>query len=109
MDFSKLIEAINGRLTSIPLDLRLYREGRSGTAREAPSPGVQPAAPPRQETGADGSRLSSRASVSARRGPWSKFQAVVQSMTNHQRHQWARAGYPGLRQKDVKALRRFVR
>lgn len=26
-----------------------------------------------------------------------RFDALVNKMTNHERHQWAKAGYPGLR------------
>ncbi len=37
-----------------------------------------------------------------------KFQALVNTMTNHQRTLWAREGYPGLRQKNTKALKRFT-
>ena len=32
------------------------------------------------------------------------FEQVVNKMTNHERNQWARAGYPGLRKKDIVML-----
>lgn len=33
-----------------------------------------------------------------------EFQAIVNTMTNWERNRWARAGYPGLREKDVQAV-----
>lgn len=51
-----------------------------------------------------------RAPVSAVRPnkPFSPFQQAVNRMTNWQRSQWARAGYPGLRDEDIKKLEFFV-
>ncbi len=37
-----------------------------------------------------------------------KFNALVNTMCNWDRNQWARAGYPGLRQKDIKPVRKFA-
>ncbi len=37
-----------------------------------------------------------------------KFNAIVNSMSNWQRKRWAKAGYPGLRQKDIKPLEKYV-
>lgn len=39
-----------------------------------------------------------------RRRHRSIFDDLVEKMTNHERSIWAKAGYPGLRQKDVKRL-----
>ena len=39
----------------------------------------------------------------------SEFNDLVNKMTNHERNQWARAGYPGLRRKDVEELRPHAR
>lgn len=36
------------------------------------------------------------------------FNVVVNGMTNHQRHQWSRAGYPGLRKKDPQGPADFM-
>ena len=36
------------------------------------------------------------------------FQEVVNCMTNHQRNQWAKAGYRGLRKQDVNGPLRFI-
>ena len=36
------------------------------------------------------------------------FKFVVNSMTNHMRNQWARAGYPGLRKKNPAGPAKFV-
>ncbi len=36
------------------------------------------------------------------------FNAVVNIMSNHQRNQWARAGYSGLREKDPAGPAEFV-
>ena len=36
------------------------------------------------------------------------FNTVVNVMSNHERNQWARAGYPGLREKDPKGPAEFV-
>ena len=36
------------------------------------------------------------------------FNAVVNTMSNHQRNQWARAGYPGLRKKDPAGPAKFI-
>ena len=36
------------------------------------------------------------------------FNVVVNVMSNHQRNQWARAGYPGLRQKDPTGPAKFI-
>ncbi len=36
------------------------------------------------------------------------FNVVVNVMSNHQRNQWARAGYPGLRQKDPAGPAKFI-
>ena len=36
------------------------------------------------------------------------FNAVVNTMSNHQRNQWARAGYPGLRKKDPEGPAKFI-
>lgn len=36
------------------------------------------------------------------------FNTVVNVMSNHQRNQWARAGYPGLRQKDPTGPAKFI-
>ena len=36
------------------------------------------------------------------------FNAVVNAMSNHQRNQWARAGYPGLRKKDPAGPAKFI-
>nr|WP_298685268.1 hypothetical protein [uncultured Dongia sp.] len=36
------------------------------------------------------------------------FQFVVEAMTNRERKQWARAGYPGLRDKDLIKLKPFA-
>lgn len=36
------------------------------------------------------------------------FRATVERMTNRSRNRWARAGYPGLRHRDVEPLRAFV-
>lgn len=33
-----------------------------------------------------------------------EFQAIVNTMTKWERNRWARAGYPGLREKDVQAV-----
>ena len=38
----------------------------------------------------------------------SEFQKQVNRLTNWQRNQWARAGYPGLQKKEPAALERFV-
>lgn len=38
-----------------------------------------------------------------------EFQGIVNGMTNHERNQWARAGYPGLRPAhDEKLLHRWL-
>lgn len=37
-----------------------------------------------------------------------KFNTVVNAMSNHQRNQWARAGYPGLRRKDPTGPAGFI-
>ncbi len=37
-----------------------------------------------------------------------KFNDLVNKMTNHERNQWARAGYPGLQRKEVKKLLPFA-
>ena len=39
----------------------------------------------------------------------SSFNDLVNKMTNYERNQWARAGYPGLRRKDVEELRPHAR
>lgn len=36
------------------------------------------------------------------------FNAMVNFMTNHERNQWARAGYPGLRAKKCAELLKFI-
>ncbi len=36
------------------------------------------------------------------------FNAMVNFMTNHERNQWARAGYPGLRTKKCAELLKFI-
>lgn len=36
------------------------------------------------------------------------FNAMVNFMTNHERNQWARAGYPGLRNKKCAELLKFI-
>ncbi len=56
---------------------------------------------------ASGERKSRQASRKDRKQAL-EFQALVNTMTNRQRTLWARAGYPGLRQKDIKALKRFT-
>lgn len=33
------------------------------------------------------------------------FGEIVEAMTNHERNQWARAGYPGLKQRSIDVLR----
>jgi hypothetical protein len=44
-----------------------------------------------------------------RRAPADKeFAAVVEKLTNWQRNQWARAGYPGLRPHDPAQVRPFL-
>ncbi len=40
--------------------------------------------------------------ISAR--PMSEFQKLVNKMTNYERNQWARAGYPGLRPEQIDKL-----
>ena len=37
-----------------------------------------------------------------------EFNVLVNTMSNWQRNRWAKAGYPGLRQKDIKPLDKFV-
>lgn len=37
-----------------------------------------------------------------------EFNKLVNSMSNHKRNKWARAGYPGLRHKDPKPLSKFI-
>jgi len=37
-----------------------------------------------------------------------KFNTVVNVMSNHQRNQWARAGYPGLTRKDPTGPSEFI-
>ena len=36
------------------------------------------------------------------------FDNVVNIMSNHARNQWARAGYPGLREKDCNGPAKFI-
>ena len=36
------------------------------------------------------------------------FDAMLNFMTNHERNQWARAGYPGLRTKKCAELLKFI-
>ena len=36
------------------------------------------------------------------------FGCVVEKFTNHQRNQWARAGYPGLRGRDLSAIQQYL-
>jgi len=36
------------------------------------------------------------------------FDKVVNCMTNHERSQWARKGYPGLQKGDQKAVAKFM-
>lgn len=38
----------------------------------------------------------------------SSFDTVVKSLSNYQRNQWAKAGYPGLQKKDKKGPARFI-
>ena len=38
----------------------------------------------------------------------SDFQEAVNLLTNWRRNQWARAGYPGLRQKDAEKVWPFI-
>lgn len=83
---TEIVERVNKRLALIPLDLE-------------PQGDLEKASPPRPPRGHRGLPRSSKR--------WSAFQAIVQKMTNHQRNQWARAGYPGLRHKDPKPVRRF--
>ena len=33
-----------------------------------------------------------------------QFEHLVQAMTNHERSQWARAGYPGLHRRELEQL-----
>ena len=40
--------------------------------------------------------------------PKANFNAVVNVMTNHMRHQWARAGYLGLHKKDPTGPAAFI-
>ena len=40
--------------------------------------------------------------------PWSEFQAAVHKLSNWQRHQWAKAGYPGLHYAEMGGLAPFV-
>ena len=37
-----------------------------------------------------------------------KFNALVNTMTNHQRTLWVRAGYPGLVEKNVEPMKKFT-
>lgn len=37
-----------------------------------------------------------------------KFNTLVNTMSNHQRNVWAKAGYPGLRHKDIKPMKPFT-
>ncbi len=41
--------------------------------------------------------------------PKPEFGDLVEKMTNHERSLWARAGYPGLAHKEIKALRPHAR
>lgn len=43
-----------------------------------------------------------------RRGDRDGFEEAVQKMTNHERNLWARAGYPGLRRRDIDQLRPYA-
>ena len=83
----KILEFVNERLARIPLDL-------------TPQGDLEKDNPPRPLKGSRRLRL--------RYAPRSNFQILVNKMTNHQRNQWARAGYPGLRHEDPKPLRRFM-
>lgn len=38
-----------------------------------------------------------------------EFNGIVNTMTNYQRSKWGKAGYPGLRQKDVEALTGYMK
>jgi hypothetical protein len=46
--------------------------------------------------------------LAGRSGGVTEFQKTVNAMTNHDRNQWARAGYPGLKKKDLSALNDFI-
>ena len=41
--------------------------------------------------------------------PRPEFGDLVEKMTNHERNLWARAGYPGLKDKSTKALMPYAR
>ena len=74
-------------LTSIGQLLTSYAFGQPSRERKA-APTPKPAHQPRKR---------------------SAFELAVDGLTNWQRHQWARAGYPGLRQQDARHIERFAR
>lgn len=43
-----------------------------------------------------------------RRENEAEYREAVESLTNWERNQWARAGYPGMRQKDLNGPGQFV-
>ena len=42
-------------------------------------------------------------------GTAARFDAMVNKMTNHENHLWARAGWPGLRHNDIAELLPYAR
>ncbi len=52
--------------------------------------------------------LTAKAKVRHLNQQKSKFNDIVNTMTNRQRTQWARAGYKGLNRKNIKALEKFM-
>lgn len=79
-------------------------------------PGTRPTQARRRERRA--LNLAAREIAAARRaedlrigdpeGAAAKFQAAIGRLNGWQRHQWARAGYPGLRARDIAALEPFA-
>ncbi|HEX6959314.1 MAG TPA: hypothetical protein VF194_15130 [Ferrovibrio sp.] len=70
-------------------------------ARAAP---VRPGPPPGRSR-----RRKAKAVAVPKAVPEPKFAAAVNKLTGWQRNQWARAGYPGLADKDPKPVRKFAR